>query len=171
MYSVLIRGGQIIDGTAKPSYQADIAVYDDRIAAVAENIKEPAQVVIDAAGQVVAPGFIDIHSHTDETIFSTPLSDSKLMQGVTSEVIGNCGIGLFPTSKEHVADLENYAKVHGFVLGPDGITWEKFSDYADELTKLPLGPNLLPLVAHGALRIAVMGFDNRPPTDTEMATM
>lgn len=171
MYSVLIRGGQIVDGTGKSSYRADVALSGDQIVAVAERIDELAEQVIDAGGLVVAPGFIDIHSHTDQTIFSSPLAESKLMQGVTSEVIGNCGIGLFPAVKKHVRELEDYAKVHAFVLGPGGIKWENFPDYACELTKLSLGPNLLPLVAHGALRIAAMGFNNRRPSDEELAIM
>jgi len=171
VYSVIIRGGKVADGLGSPLYRADIAIKGDQIAAVAKEIKESAETVIDAEGMVIAPGFIDIHTHTDCTIFANPLSDSKVMQGVTTEVVGNCGIGSFPVTAEKASLLAKYLAMHEQLLAEEDFTWSDFSQYAQCLTARGIGVNLAPLVAHGTLRIAVVGFDDRPPTAAETETM
>jgi N-acyl-D-amino-acid deacylase len=171
MYSVLIRGGKVVDGSGQAAFRADVAVQDDRIVEVGVGLSGPAEKIIDADGLVVAPGFIDIHSHSDGTIFDHPLSDSKLLQGVTSEVIGNCGIGAFPVKAKYKEELIHYMEIHEFTFPSAGVSWEDFDQYVDVLAGLGLGPNLLPLVAHGNLRGAVMGFDDREPTAAEQAEM
>ncbi|HHY36862.1 MAG TPA: D-aminoacylase [Firmicutes bacterium] len=171
MYTVLIKDGEVFDGTGREAFRADIALQGDRIAAIGPEIMEPAELVIDAGGLAVAPGFIDIHTHTDATIFSCPLSTSKLLQGVTSEVIGNCGVGAFPVNPKYKGELLEYLKIHGFSFPSQGITWKDLAGYTAALAELALGPNLLPLVAHGALRGAVVGFGNQKPTATMQARM
>jgi len=171
MYSVLIRGGKVIDGSGKTAFVADVALRDDRIVEVGVGLSESATEIVNADNLVVAPGFIDIHSHTDGTIFTHPLSDSKLLQGVTSEVIGNCGIGAFPVNSKYKEELFRYLEIHEFSFPSTGIGWENLNQYTETLEGLGLGPNLLPLVAHGTLRCAVMGFDDREPTATELREM
>lgn len=171
MYSVVIRGGMVADGLGAPLYQADIAIQGDRIAAIGKDICESAERVIDAEGLVVAPGFIDIHTHTDCTIFHNPLSDSKVLQGVTTEVIGNCGIGSFPVSPERASLLAEYLAMHEQAVTAEELTWLDFTQYAQHLAEPGLGVNLVPLVAHGTLRIAVVGFEDRQPTLPESERM
>jgi N-acyl-D-amino-acid deacylase len=171
MYTVLIRQGEVFDGSGQEAFRADIALQGDKIATIEPEINDPAELVIDADGLAVAPGFIDIHTHTDATIFSCPMSTSKLLQGVTSEVIGNCGVGAFPVNPKYKKELIEYLKIHGFSFPSQGVTWKDFAGYAAVLDSLDLGPNLLPLVAHGALRGAVVGFGAQKPTGTMQAQM
>ena len=171
MSSFLIRGVQVIDGSNREPFRGDIAVENGMIIEVSPSIKSGGKTVIEADGLVAAPGFIDIHSHTDLTIFKHPLAESKVLQGVTTEVIGNCGIGAFPANDEQRAVLIDYLKIHDFYLPPDGISWNHLSQYADQLDRIGLGLNLAPLVAHGSLRIAILGAEDRIPSDKELGRM
>jgi N-acyl-D-amino-acid deacylase len=171
MSKLFILGGTLIDGTGSPGIRADIAVENDQIVEIAPVIRTTGQNVLDATGMIVAPGFIDIHSHTDASIFGNPFVESMLFQGVTTEVTGNCGVGIFPIEPERIEELEAYVKMHGFVLPEQGISWSNFSDYAATLEQLYLGINLAPLVGHGALRIAAMGSKNQPPSSNELTQM
>ena len=96
MEDLLIRGGQVIDGTGTPARRADVAIKNGRITAVGDCKGRQAQREIDASGQIVAPGFIDIHTHSDFTLPLNPLAESKIRQGVTTEVVGNCGYSTAP---------------------------------------------------------------------------
>ena len=127
--------------------------------------------MIDAQGLVLAPGFIDIHSHTDTTIFRNPGVESKAFQGVTVEVVGNCGLGVFPVNEGHLEELSDFLRLHDFYLPENGFTWHDFASYADEIDRIGAGINLAPLVGHAPLRIAAMGSKNRPPTPTELDLM
>ena len=171
MYTVLIKDGMVADGAGTPLKRADVAIQKDRIAAVAPGLADTAQTVIDAAGLVVAPGFIDIHTHTDGTVFRYPLAESKIRQGVTTEVTGNCGIGCFPVARERADILLDYLRVHEFDLPPEGLAWIGFAEYSARVAKARPAVNHVPLLAHGALRIAVMGADDRLPTAQEQAAM
>jgi N-acyl-D-amino-acid deacylase len=171
MSSFLIRGAQVIDGSNREPFRGDIAVEDGMITEVSPSIKGGGKSVIEADGLVAAPGFIDIHSHTDLTIFKHPLAESKALQGVTTEVIGNCGIGAFPVNQERKGPLIDYLKMHDFHFPPEGLSWNHFTQYADELDGIGLGLNLAPLVPHGALRIAILGAEDRIPKNTELEKM
>jgi len=171
MSSLLIRGAQVIDGSKREPFRGDIAVDHGLITEVSPSIQGRGNTAIEADGLVAAPGFIDIHSHTDLTIFKHPLAESKVLQGVTTEVIGNCGVGAFPVSDERRAVLVDYLRMHEFHLPPDGLSWHHFAQYADHLDHIGLGLNLAPLVAHGALRIAILGAEDRVPSDEELEGM
>ena len=171
MSSWLIRGALVIDGSNREPFRGDIAVENGTITEVSPLIKGGGKTVIEADGLVAAPGFIDIHSHTDLTIFKHPLAESKALQGVTTEVIGNCGIGAFPVNHKRRAVLIDYLKMHEFHLPSYGLSWNDFTQYADQLDRIGLGPNLAPLVAHGAIRIAILGGEDRTPSDKELESM
>ena len=105
MSSLLIRGALVIDGSNREPFRGDVAIENGIITEVSPFIKDGGKAVVEADGLVVAPGFIDIHSNTDLIIFKHPLAESKALQGVTTEVIGNCGIGAFPVNDERRAVL------------------------------------------------------------------
>jgi len=171
MSSFLIRGALTIDGSGGEPFRGNIAVENGLITEVSPAIKGGEKAVIEADGLVAAPGFIDIHSHTDLTIFKHPLAESKVLQGVTTEVIGNCGIGAFPVNDERRAVLLDYLRMHDFHLPSDGLGWNDFSQYADQLDHIGLALNLAPLAAHGALRIAILGAEDRIPSNDELERM
>jgi N-acyl-D-amino-acid deacylase len=171
MYTFVIRGARVLDGAGGPEFPADVAVTGDRIAEVGTGLDTPAERTLDAGGLVLAPGFIDIHSHTDLSIFERPLAESKLLQGVTLEVTGNCGIGAFPVEPRNRTLLADYLTMHEGRLPEDGLAWADFASYADRVERLGLGLNVAPLVAHGALRISAMGADDRKPNTGELRHM
>ena len=120
---------------------------------------------------MIAPGFIDIHGHTDATIFRNPAVASKAFQGVTVEVVGNCGLGVFPVAREHEPELADFLRMHAFFLPDTGFTWSDFAGYADRIDRDGAGIHLAPLVGHAPLRIAAMGMENRAPTASELDRM
>lgn len=141
-----------------------------RIVAIGEHLTSDTEPVIDASGLVVAPGFIDIHTHSDLSAVRDPACESKIRQGVTTEVTGNCGISPFPISRER---LDTHRDHMGVTVGPGGpdLSWTDVSGYAEHVDRSPTALNLALLVGHGTLRTAVMGLDERPPTPDELATM
>src|SRR5580765_5368169 len=108
MDDLLIRGGHLIDGSGNPGREADVAVREGCIAAIEPRSARPVHRVIDARGQVVAPGFIDIHTHSDFTLPLNPRAESKIRQGVTLEVVGNCGFSVAPALPGKAAMLREY---------------------------------------------------------------
>ncbi|HEY6008574.1 MAG TPA: D-aminoacylase [Geobacteraceae bacterium] len=171
MYSYLFRGARLVDGTGSPPRTADVAVAGGRIAVVGPDLDGASERVVDAEGLVLCPGFIDIHGHSDMTLFRHPLLESKAFQGVTTEVIGNCGLGLFPVRAGGERELADYLSLHDFCLPDDGITWRDLAEYAERVDMDGLGINVAPLVGHAALRIAAMGMEDRPPEALEMERM
>jgi N-acyl-D-amino-acid deacylase len=171
MYSALFRNATVVDGSGGLPFLADVAVVDGVIADIAPTLAEPAKLVVDAHGLVLAPGFIDIHGHSDMTLFTHPGLESKAFQGVTLEVIGNCGLGAFPVAAGRERELAAFLKVHDFSVPFDGVTWSDLEGYANRINARGLGIHLAPLVGHGALRIAAMGMENRSPTAEEVEMM
>lgn len=166
-FDVLIIGGQVYDGTGGPPVVADIGIAGDRIVAVGA-LRESgatAATVIDATGIAVAPGFVDVHSHDDAAVLVDPIIPSKLLQGVTTDVVGNCGMGIAPHA----------VAVHGFATWTPGLedvpAWEGYGGYLDRLDAEPATVNVAVLVGHGSVRGAVMGNDDRPPSATELDEM
>ena len=144
MYDLLIKNGFVLDGTGHPGKKANVAIKDGKIACIADTIEDSAEIVIDAAGQVVTPGFIDSHSHSDVQFFTNPKQTEKVEQGITTAVCGQCG---------------------GSICAEDAP--EFFRDGCDA----PLGIHMALLIGHGSLRKAVMGLENRAPTAEELEKM
>ena len=167
-WSLLIRGGSVVDGSGAPARRADVAVEGDRIAAVAPSLAGEAARVVDASGKVVAPGFIDMHSHSDLFYFVCPSAESKIRQGVTTEVVGMCSFSPAPLRPEQQALVMGW--IGGIGQTPD-LKWETFGQYLDALRGIRPAVNVVHFVGHGALRIAAMGFDARPAEAGEIKTM
>lgn len=161
-WDLLIAGATVYDGLGSPATRADIAVRGDRIAAVGE-LEGRAASVIDARGLALSPGFIDVHSHDDVAVLLTPEMDFKVMQGVTTDVVGNCGLGAAPYS----VAARMFRSFH-----PDPLPeWEGFRGYLSLLDSEPASLNVAVLVGHNALRWGAMGGAPRPPGEGEMGQM
>ena len=162
----LIRGGTVIDGTGAPGFPGDVAVRAGRIAAVGRDLTPGGAAVIDASGKVVAPGFIDIKTHSDWTLPLMPRAESKVRQGVTTEVIGHCGYSCAPALPGKAEALAQY-------LSPSAPWLEfretTFADYAEGYPATSV--NRAMLVGHNTLRLMSMGLEDRPPEPSELALM
>jgi N-acyl-D-aspartate/D-glutamate deacylase len=178
MLDYLIRGGTIVDGTGGRPRRGDIAIRDRRIVAIGEvKSDEPATTTLDAEGLVVAPGFVDPHTHYDAQLFWDPLATPSNVHGVTTVIGGNCGFTLAPLRAED-ADYTRrmMAKVEGMPLAAleDGVqwTWESFADYLSRLEGR-IGVNAGFLVGHCAIRRYVMGSDavGGTPSDAQLKAM
>lgn len=160
-YDVLIRHGHVIDGTGNPWFAADVGVRDGRIVAVSPRLDGPAHEVIDAAGLVVAPGFIDMHAHSELTLLRDGDAQSKIRQGVTLEVVGE---GSSPAPRAPVVDPE---------LQRAGVTepWTTFREYFELIERKGIAVNLMSYVAAGQVRRMVIGEEFRKPTPAELDRM
>ena len=166
MHDILIRGGLLFDGSGRPGAPGDIAIADGRIAKIGPRIDDTAAKTIDAAGLAVAPGFIDIKTHSDFTLPINPKAESKVRQGVTTEIVGHCGFSVAPVLGGKVELLRDY-------LSPSA-PWTPFREltFAEYLDTFPAtSVNAGMLVGHNTLRLMVMGMDNRAPTAAELDAM
>ena len=162
---LVIRNGTLIDGTGAPPITGDLAVKGDRIVAIGK-IEEKGETEIDAAGWYVTPGFIDIHSHSDYTLLIDPRAVSAIHQGVTLEVIGNCGFGCGP--------IRDPALAKGTIYGFDGsipLSWNALGEYLEKLEQAAPAINVMTLVPNGQLRLSVVGMRDRPANPDELAKM
>src|SRR5918992_4195499 len=162
MFDRIISGGRVIDGTGSAAIRADVGIADGRIAAVGDLAAAEAGERIDASGRAVAPGFIDIHSHSDFLFAAEEHGEILapfLGQGITTIVTGNCGYSPAPVNPDTAAELDSYTT---FLRGPDlPRAWDSFGDYLRHLDDRGVAFNVVPLVAHGALRIQQVGFQGR----------
>jgi N-acyl-D-amino-acid deacylase len=174
LFDLILKGGEVVDGTGASRFTADVAIEGDRIAAIQPSLSGRGRREVDARGRIVSPGFIDLHSHSD-LLFTLPASaqlallGGRLRQGITTELIGNCGYGPAPLVPENLSLLRT---VNGFIT-PDGVewSWRSFADYLALLeTRRPL-MNVAALVAHGAVRVAAMGMKPDPPSKEEYRRM
>jgi len=165
---VILEGATVIDGTGAEGRRADVALAGDRIAAVGDLRGEGAGRRLDVGGQVVAPGFIDMHSHSDMSILAFPDATSRLVQGITTELVGNCGTSGAPVSDEHRQDLLDLR--HSWPAVMD-YRWHTLGEFLDRVGAARPGTNIASLVGHGSVRIAAMGFERRAPTAGELAVM
>jgi N-acyl-D-amino-acid deacylase len=167
-YDLIVRNGTIVDGTRKPRYHADLAITGDRIAAIGSQ-NEKAEVEIDASGLVVAPGFIDAHTHDDRLMLSAPDMAPKVSQGVTTVVAGNCGISLAPAPHGMSAPV-----LPPIDLLDDAGGWFRFPtfhSYVEELKARPAATNCALLVGHTMLRAQAMDDVQRPASQPEIGKM
>ena len=168
VFELIIEGGRVVDGSGEPARAADLGIGDDRIAAIGALGRQPAGVHLGAHGLVVSPGFIDMHSHSDFRLWANRRAESKIRQGVTTEVVGNCGFSPAPLSPQFNAELQSFA---GFLARGLDWDWQSLGDYLRRFEADGSAVNVLQLVGHGAIRIAAMGFARRPPTAQELTQM
>jgi N-acyl-D-aspartate/D-glutamate deacylase len=167
-WSLLIKNGTVVDGSGAPAVAADVAVEGDRIVAVGADLAGEAARTIDARGLMVAPGFIDIHSHSDLVYDKCPSAESKVRQGVTTEVVGMCSFSPAPVAPGRAEVVREWA---GGISGGLPIEWETFPEYLEHLRRLGPSVNIVQFVGHGALRLATVGPVNRAATKDEQAAM
>ena len=165
-HDILIRGGLLLDGTGAAGRPGDLAIREGRIAAIGADLGDDAARVIDATGLAVTPGFIDIKTHSDFTLPINPKAESKVRQGVTTEIIGHCGFSVAPALPGKVELLRDY-------LSPSA-PWLPFKEttfpaYLDGFPATAVNAGML--VGHNTLRLMVMGMADRPPTPDELAQM
>jgi N-acyl-D-aspartate/D-glutamate deacylase len=178
VYDIVIRGGTVVDGTGAPPTRADVAISDDRIAAVGE-VEEKGKRELDATDRYVTPGFVDIHTHLDAQLFWDPVASPSSWHGVTSVVLGNCGVTFAPVrpgQERYLAELmESVEDIPADTI-MDGVDWgwETYGGYLGSLRQKKLGVNVGGMIGHCALRYYVMGersFDQEPATDDDLAQM
>lgn len=162
----ILRGGTVIDGSGGARRRGDVAVEGDRIAAVGEVARAEGAREIDVSGRIVAPGFIDVHTHDDRALFAAPNMAAKASQGVTTVITGNCGVSLAPLtlSQRPPPPLD--------LIGEEGdYLYPRFADYLDALDRTPAAINAACLVGHSTLRVGVMPEFDRPAREGEIALM
>lgn len=162
-FDLVLKGGTILDGTGGPGYPADLAIVGDRIAAVGEIASGQGRRLVDVAGRQVAPGFIDVHTHSDQSILAYPTADSRVRQGITTEVTGNCGSSAAPLAgaftEERLSDLRDEG------VEPD---WTDVASYFQKIEQVRISLNQALLLGQGTLRRNAIGVANRPLTPDEL---
>ncbi|MGB9821317.1 MAG: N-acyl-D-amino-acid deacylase family protein [Pseudothermotoga sp.] len=167
MYDLLILNAMIIDGTSSPWFYGDIGINAGKISAIGNLKRRKARKTIDAKGLFVAPGFIDIHSHSDFHALVDYKCESKVRQGVTTEIIGNCGYSLAPLLGEALHESRrSHFEQYGVEAG-----WQSVEEYLQVLEKSQPSINYATLVGHGTIRKSVMGYEKREPTKDELSQM
>lgn len=170
MSRTLIKGATVYDGTGQPPQPLDVLFESEHIVAVETDLPGQDCDIISGTGLALAPGFIDMHSHADFTLPAFPGAINSLSQGVTTEVVGNCGWSPAPLSSN--ADLRDQWQHTAAALGPDlDWEWTDFSSFLAALDRTRPAVNCVPLVGHSAIRTATFGIDQRPPTPSELDEM
>ena len=163
-----LRNAVILDGSGAPPFTGDLLVEDEYIAEVGE-VSGPCDETLDLAGAALAPGFIDVHSHSDFTLPGDPEAQAKTLQGVTTEVVCNCGLGLMPAN-DQVSRF--YDRLGPMIFGePSGGCFRDLDAFRDALHERGVSVNVACLVPHGNVRCAVMGMAERSPSSVELDHM
>ena len=179
LYDLLLKGGIVVDGLRTPRYTADVAIADGRIALIGKASEQEAARTVDASGLIVAPGFVDLHTHYDSQVFWDPYCTLSGWHGVTSVAIGNCGFGFAPVKPEHreraMLTMERNEAVRATTMAA-GMPWdwETFPEFLASLERAPKGLNMLSYVGLNPLMSYVMGQEaakERPATDAERSEM
>jgi N-acyl-D-amino-acid deacylase len=168
MSDFVLRGGEVVDGTGRSRFRADVAVAGDRIVAIGDSARGSGGREIDVSGLVIAPGFIDVHTHDDRALLATPDMAAKASQGVTTVITGNCGVSLAPLSFDYhpappppldlIGDRADYC-------------YPSFADYLATLDRNPAAINAACLVGHSSLRVGAMAALDRPAEAAEIERM
>ncbi len=165
-FDLVLRGGLVLDGTGQPAYPADIGIIGDRIAAIGRISAEQGRRVLDVSGLHVCPGFIDIHSHSDGDILLYPTADSRVRQGITTELTGNCGGSAAPLGGVGAEEARQSYRERGI-----DATWTSVGSYCDLLDKTGVSVNQALLVGHGTIRTNAIGNLDRRLTPDEVAAV
>jgi N-acyl-D-amino-acid deacylase len=166
MDDILIRGGDVIDGSGAPAYRADVAIRNSRIAAIAGDHEGTARHTIDARGCVVVPGFIDVKTHSDFTLPLYPRAENRVLQGITTELVGSCGFTAAPIPQGALERVASYLTAMAPAYACRETT---FAAYVDAFPATSV--NVAMQVGHNTVRVATMGLENRAPTADEQAVM
>lgn len=165
VFDIKITNGLLLDGTGADTRQADIGIAGDRITAIAPDLSSAdSRCALDASRKIVCPGFIDVHSHSDAYILLEPCAHSKLYQGITTEIVGNCGASAAPR-------IGAYRMPSDWADKQYPGTWSSVAEYRSLLESIGPAPNIALLIGHNALRIGIMGYTNRPAGDSELEGM
>jgi N-acyl-D-amino-acid deacylase len=164
MLDLKITGARLLDGSGGPAADRDVGVRGDRIAEIGSLADAPARLTLHAPGRLLCPGFIDVHSHSDAYLLLEPAAPSKIFQGVTTEVVGNCGVSAAPLARPE--DLPS-----DWAALPYPGAWRSVAEYADLLIRAKPALNVALLAGHGRLRAAVLGHAGRPATPDEIRAM
>lgn len=165
-FDLVLSRGTVIDGSGSPGILGDVGIKGERIACVGRVEQEQARLVIDASGKIIAPGFIDVHSHSDFSLLADPGGESKILQGVTTELIGQCGGSGAPMQ----GPVRERRQAELIDLGIR-ITWASFEEYLHRLEEAGPNVNVASLVGHGNLRGGIVGYENRPASPDELRQM
>ncbi|TFH08024.1 MAG: D-aminoacylase [Candidatus Thorarchaeota archaeon] len=172
VYDILISNGTIIDGSGTSRCTGDIGISKGKIVDIERNLGRDAKEIIDATGHIVCPGFIDIHSHSDMALPFGNRLESTLHQGITTNVIGNCGFSLAPVNEDRIELIRKEFDIHSPPGESIDITWRSFTDYLNSIEQSKISSNIATLVGFGAIRIAGgPAYDDRSPTDSELRMM
>jgi len=169
MFDLIIKNGLVVDGTGNPWFRADIGIKNGRINKIGDLHSIESKEALDAKSLIVAPGFIDMHTHSDLSLLINPRAESKVRQGVTTDVVGNCGSSAAP--------LNDFLKEEIRITSPVleeaklKLDWSTMDEYLKRLEKNGVALNVVPLVGNGNIRALVMGYDARPPTKDELEEM
>ncbi|TFG22132.1 MAG: D-aminoacylase [Promethearchaeota archaeon] len=167
--NILIKNGIIIDGTGFPGYKSDVYIKNNRIEKIGLNLQEDDCELIDASNKVVSPGFIDMHSHADLMILEANKAEATIMQGVTTLVVGMCGIGLAPANDRV---REYYSTLVENVFGSSRLQlFDTIQEYMDVIEKKGISTNLAFFIPHGNIRASVLGLDEGAATPEELNSM
>lgn len=146
MLDVLIKNANVIDGSGAPAFAGNVGILNGKLVMAQGN--EDAKEVIDAAGRYVCPGFIDAHSHGDMIIGTEDAHMFKTTQGVTTEVVGQCGLSMTPVAPEHLADIQNMLSMGTTWFPEDMVNWESYSRFLEYAQKQPLTANIKMYIGH-----------------------
>lgn len=169
LFDLVVKNGVVIDGAGNPWFRADVGIKDGQIADVGGISSSKSEQVIDARGFVVAPGFIDMHAHSDFSLLINPLAESKVRQGITTEVIGNCGSSAAPLNDFLRKQIrETYPVIEEAKLK---LNWPSMGEYLRRLEEKGIALNTVSLVGNGNIRAFVMEYDSRQPSKNELEEM
>jgi N-acyl-D-amino-acid deacylase len=166
MFDVIIKNGLIVDGSGAPALKQDVGVKGERIEAIGDLTSSQAPLILNVEGRVVTPGFIDIHSHSEFNLLLNPSAESKIRQGVTPEICGNCGVSPSPLIGEAKSHRQDSLSSFGL-----NIDWSSLEEYCARVLDHGIAINVATLIGQGNIRASVIGYLNRKATSEELSRM